>query len=60
MYGPDGSRTVTLQHEPPEDPTAAANWLPTPLGEFRPIMRLYQPKPEVLDGSYQVPPIHRT
>ncbi|MGA5818665.1 DUF1254 domain-containing protein [Kitasatospora sp. NPDC094028] len=59
VYGADGSLTVTLQHEQPEDATAAANWLPTPVGEFRPIMRIYQPEAAVLDGSYQVPPIVR-
>ncbi|MFG2845246.1 DUF1254 domain-containing protein [Kitasatospora sp. NPDC048296] len=60
VYGDDGSLTLTLQHDQPEDPTTAANWLPTPHGEFRPIIRLYQPKPTVLDGTYQIPPIHRT
>lgn len=60
VYGEDGSLTLTLQHEQPEDAVAAANWLPTPVGEFRPIIRLYHPKPAVLDGSYRVPPIDRS
>lgn len=60
VHAPDGSLTLTLQHEPPEDPAAAANWLPTPPGEFRPIIRLYQPEPSALDGTYQIPPIRRT
>ncbi|MEV7024933.1 DUF1254 domain-containing protein [Kitasatospora sp. NPDC093558] len=59
VHGSDGSLTLTLQHEEPEDPTELANWLPTPAGEFRPIIRFYQPKQSVLDGTYQVPPIHR-
>ncbi|MFI2607257.1 DUF1254 domain-containing protein [Kitasatospora sp. NPDC018619] len=59
VYGEDGSLTLTLRHDQPEDPTAAANWLPTPPGEFRPILRIYQPEPAVLDGTYQVPPIRR-
>ncbi|MGW4892433.1 DUF1254 domain-containing protein [Kitasatospora sp. NPDC004240] len=53
----DGSVTLYLQHERPEDPDEAANWLPTPVGGFRPIARLYQPRPAVLDGSYRLPPI---
>ncbi|WP_395295627.1 DUF1254 domain-containing protein [Kitasatospora hibisci] len=59
VYGDDGSLTLLLQHEPPADPAAAANWLPTPEGGFRPIIRLYQPKEAVLDGTYRVPPIRR-
>src|ERR1700749_4456246 len=35
---------------PPADPS---NWLPAPAAPFRPIMRLYQPGPAVLDGSYK-------
>jgi hypothetical protein len=58
QYGADGSLTLHLQHERPTDPAAAANWLPTPPDDFRPLIRLYQPRPEVLTGSYRVPPIH--
>jgi hypothetical protein len=54
--GADGSLTITIQHEPPADPS---NWLPAPAAPFRPILRLYQPRPAVLDGSYQIPPIVR-
>ncbi|GAA2745067.1 DUF1254 domain-containing protein [Kitasatospora cinereorecta] len=57
VYGPDGSLTLVLQHERPADPVEAANWLPTPAGEFRPMIRLYQPQPAVLDGTYRLPPI---
>jgi hypothetical protein len=53
---PDGSLTILMQTEPPEN---QANWLPTPSGDFRPIMRLYQPRPEVLSGDYRLPAIHR-
>jgi hypothetical protein len=50
----DGSLTIVIQHEPPAD---ISNWLPAPADPFRPIMRLYQPRAAVLDGSYQIPPI---
>lgn len=37
-----------------------SNWLPTPQeGAFRPIMRLYQPRHAILDGSYVLPAIAR-
>jgi hypothetical protein len=33
------------------------NWLPAPDGEFRPVMRMYVPKPEILAGDYALPAI---
>ena len=50
----DGSLTIVIQHEQPAD---TSNWLPAPAAPFRPIMRLYQPQPAVLDGTYKIPPI---
>ena len=59
QYGEDGSLIIYLQKDSP-GPSKEANWLPTPqAGDFRPIMRLYQPKPPVLDGSYALPAIIR-
>jgi hypothetical protein len=52
----DGSLTILIQHEQPAD---TSNWLPAPAAPFRPILRLYQPQPAVLDGSYQLPPIRK-
>ncbi|MFF5920804.1 DUF1254 domain-containing protein [Streptomyces flavochromogenes] len=57
VYGEDGSLTVVIQRERPEDPAEAANWLPAPAGDFRPMIRLYTPGPSVLDGTYRLPPI---
>ncbi|MGW6916659.1 DUF1254 domain-containing protein [Kitasatospora sp. NPDC054939] len=59
VRGEDGSLTLVLQHERPTDPDEAANWLPAPEGEFRPMVRLYQPQAAVLDGSYRLPLIRR-
>ena len=45
-----------MQHDSPgldKEP----NWLPTPSGDFRPIMRMYQPRAEILDRSYVLPAI---
>jgi hypothetical protein len=50
----DGSITIRIQHSEPAD---TSNWLPAPPAPFRPIMRLYQPRAEVLNGSYTLPAI---
>jgi hypothetical protein len=52
----DGSLTIVIQHEQPAE---TSNWLPAPAAPSRPIMRLYQPRAAVLDGSYQIPPMVR-
>jgi len=54
----DGSLTIYLQHESP-GPEKEANWLPTPKGDFRPIMRMYQPRAEVMAGEYALPAIEK-
>jgi hypothetical protein len=59
-YGEDGSLTITIGADRPADWTAAANWLPAPRGTFRPVLRMYEPAPAVLDGTYVVPAITRT
>jgi hypothetical protein len=55
----DGSVTIYMQTEAPE-PEKRSNWLPTPAGTFRPVIRMYQPRPEVLNGTYTLPPITKT
>lgn len=54
VYNPDGSLDLYLG---PNDPGGehTANWLPAPAGPLRIIMRLYQPRHEVLDGSWNPP-----
>lgn len=59
VYEDDGSITITLSRSEPQTPVERANWLPTPEGDFRPIMRMYIPGPEVLDGTYEPPAITR-
>lgn len=58
VYGEDGSVTLYLQHEAPT-PDKQPNWLPTPAGPFRPVLRSYQPDQSILDDSYQLPDIRR-
>ncbi len=55
----DGSLTITMQHDEPEDPTERANWLPTPDMDFYISFRLYWPKQDALDGTWTPPEIVR-
>ncbi len=51
----DGSVDILLQpHQPPD---AKQNWLATPPGRFKLMLRAYLPKAAVLDGDYEVPPV---
>ena len=67
-----GDRTPGLRHarrrladdhhaarRAPRTRPARANWLPTPAGAFRPLLRLYEPDTAVFDGRYELPPITR-
>jgi hypothetical protein len=58
--GPDGSLTLYLQGDCPDDDTAAANWLPAPKSPFILAMRFYGPSTTVLDGSYRLPAVTKT
>jgi hypothetical protein len=58
-YGADGSLIVYIQHKRPDDPGKVANWLPAPKGQFRLVMRLYQPRDEVRSGAWKPPWIKR-
>jgi len=56
-YGSDGSLEIFIQHDPPagnED-----NWLPAPAGAFLLTLRAYQPRRELLDGTYEIPDVQR-
>jgi hypothetical protein len=59
VTGSTGGVTITISHDEPADATARANWLPAPVGEFRPLLRVYVPGGDVLDGTYEVQPIRR-
>ena len=55
----DGSLTVVMQRHEPAEPERRANWLPTPDGAYRPLLRMYEPDDAVFDGSYELPAIRR-
>lgn len=58
-FNRDGSLDLYLQRTPPPSPAKRANWLPLPEGACALILRLYSPRPEVLDGRWTPPPIGR-
>jgi hypothetical protein len=55
---PDGSLTLYLQRDRPDD-ERAANWLPAPAGPMRLVLRAYEPEEALIDGRYRVPGVRR-
>jgi hypothetical protein len=51
----DGSIDVYLQTEAPTG--REQNWLPTPSGKFKLMLRAYLPGAAILSGAYRVPPV---
>ena len=56
--GADGSLVIHLQVEAPAG-AAASNWLPTPRGRFRLVLRAYEPGESLIEGRYRVPGVRR-
>ncbi|KAA0102586.1 DUF1254 domain-containing protein [Mycolicibacterium sp. P1-5] len=56
VQDPDGGVTIYLQNSSP-GAEKEANWLPAPTGPFVAALRLYWPKSEALDGTWQAPKI---
>jgi hypothetical protein len=57
VTNPDGSVDVLVQSQAPSGP--AHNWLPTPTGRFKLMLRAYLPGAAILAGSYEVPAVVR-
>jgi hypothetical protein len=51
----DGSIDVYLQTEAPTG--REQNWLPTPSGKFKLMLRAYLPGAAIVSGAYRVPPV---
>lgn len=56
-FNSDGSLTIVFSNEAPRE--NKENWLPTPEGDFRPILRIYKPKEKVLNNQFVFPKIER-
>lgn len=54
----DGSLDLYFQHDSPGE-DKEDNWLPAPKSAFNLAMRLYAPRPEVLLGKWNPPPVER-
>ena len=58
ILGPDGSLTLTIQHDRPEG-APQGNWLPAPAGAFNLALRTYLPQAAIVDGSWFPPAVER-
>ena len=58
QFGPDGSLDIFIGRTSP-GAELESNWLPAPEGPLGITMRLYSPRPEILDGRWNPPPVHR-
>jgi hypothetical protein len=58
--GADGSLTIYVQADEPNDPVKRANWLPSPsAGDFSLYVRAYWPQSAITDGSWTPPPVQK-
>ncbi len=57
-FNPDGSLDLYIQNKDP-GPDLQSNWLPSGAGPFNLTIRLYWPKPAILDGSWRPPALER-
>lgn len=58
-YERDGSLDIFVQATKPSG-ERVVNWLPAPPGPFRLVWRAYLPRPELLEGSFRLPPVQAT
>lgn len=55
-YNPDGSLDIYLSNV---RPSGVSNWTPTPVEEFKVLLRIYWPMDVVLEGKWSLPPIEK-
>jgi hypothetical protein len=58
VRGADGSLTIVVSASRPS--ASDVNWLPAPTGVFSLVLRVYDPAPPVLDGSWSPPAVRAT
>lgn len=54
----DGSVDLYIQHDAPGK-NKESNWLPAPAGAFNLLLRMYWPKPEVIEGKWAPPAVRK-
>jgi len=59
VYVDDGTLTITIQREQPQDTAEKANWLPALERPFYLVMRIYWPEQAALEGAWNPPPVVR-
>lgn len=57
-YNADGSMDIWIQRNNPGE-KLESNWLPAPPGDFKLMLRLYGPRPEVLSDNWAPPGVSR-
>jgi hypothetical protein len=57
-YNHDGSLDIYVQRKSPGS-DREPNWLPAPTGPLGITMRLYAPRPQALDGTWNPPPLRK-
>ncbi|MDO5581831.1 MAG: DUF1214 domain-containing protein [Planctomycetia bacterium] len=58
VFNQDGSLTIRIQKKEPKK--MITNWLPAPEGEFLLMLRIYQPKDQVLKGEWKIPAVEKS
>lgn len=58
-YNSDGSLSILIQAEPPEDETMMGNWLPVKAEQVHLYLRVYLPDSRILDGGWTAPDISK-
>lgn len=58
QFNSDGSLDLYFQNANP-GPDKVSNWLPTPTGAWNLCLRLYAPRPQALDGTWNPPPVKK-
>ena len=59
VYSDDGTLTIMIQREQPQEATEKANWLLAPEGPFHRALRIYWREQAALHGSWTPPPVMR-
>jgi hypothetical protein len=57
--GTDGCLSIRVQPQEPLAREQRSNWLPTPAGAFRLVLRLFWPRTDVLATGWSLPPVTR-